>query len=509
MTMTGTTTGTPMTATTAKTTAMTDAPSRRRALGTALRRSVAGVRARVVAASILLLLVALAAAVLATRQLLMVDIIEQADREMVQEVEELRVLAGGTDPATGEPFGDDVEALFDTYLGRNVPAADEAFYAFVGGQPYLTSFDAPQWVFDHPSLVDQWRSVTSPERTNTGEGDREIRALAVPVTSDDGATLGTFVVAIFPAEDRAESSQIVRTMLVIALTVLLAASIAAWSVAGRVLRPVRALTLAARDTAADDLTKRIPVAGHDELADLGNTFNSMLDRLDGSFRSQRAFLDDVAHELRTPLTIVRGHLEMMDDDPQDRAATVQLVTEELDRMARYVDDLLVVAKAARPDFLRSELVDIGELIEATHQRARGLGDRHWVLGAVPPAATVLTEADPQRVVQAMLALADNAVQHTEVGGTIVLGADADARQVRLWVTDDGPGVPVADRERIFQRFSRGASGDRRPEGTGLGLAIVDAIARAHRGHVELDSPPGVGATFRIVLPRTILEEDQQ
>ena len=143
-----------MTATTAKTTAMTDAPSRRRALGTALRRSVAGVRARVVAASILLLLVALAAAVLATRQLLLVDIIEQADREMVQEVEELRVLAGGTDPATGEPFGDDVEALFDTYLGRNVPAADEAFYAFVGGQPYLTSFDAPQWVFDHPSLVD-------------------------------------------------------------------------------------------------------------------------------------------------------------------------------------------------------------------------------------------------------------------------------------------------------------------------------------------------------------------
>ncbi|MDO8362831.1 MAG: HAMP domain-containing sensor histidine kinase [Actinomycetota bacterium] len=461
-----------------------------------------------VAASILLLLAALTAAVVATRQLLAVRLIEQADRDMAQEVEELRALAGGTDPQTGAAFGTDAEALFETFLRRNVPAGDEAFYTFVAGRPYLTSFGAPEWVFENVELIERWQSVTAPSRASIGTGPREIRALAVPVTGEDGAVLGSFVVAIFPAGDRADVSRIVHTLLIIAVTVLVAASIASWSVAGRVLRPVRTLTIAARETAADDLTKRIQVEGNDELAALGNTFNTMLDRLDGSFRSQRAFLDDVAHELRTPLTIVRGHLEMIDDDPAERAATLQLVTDELDRMARYVDDLLVVAKAARPDFLQTELVDIGELIESAHQRARGLGDRAWTLGPAPAPATVLTEADPQRVLQALLALADNAMQHTQPGGSITIGADASPTHVRLWVTDDGPGVPPAEHDRIFQRFSRGSSADLRPDGTGLGLAIVDAIARAHRGRVELDSPPGEGATFRIVMPRVILEEDE-
>ncbi|MDP2292489.1 MAG: HAMP domain-containing sensor histidine kinase [Actinomycetota bacterium] len=481
-------------------------PSSSRPL-TRLRRALTGIRTRVVLASIALLLAALAASVLATRQLLLVGVIEQADRDTTQEAEELRALAGGNDPATGLPFGNDAEAVFDTFLSRNVPARDEAFYAFVDGRPYLTSFNAPDWVFDDAAVIERWSNSSAPVRGATGTGSTEIRYLVVPVESDDRAVLGTFVIAIFPEADRAEVSKIVRTILVIAFTVLGLSSIAAWSLAGRVLRPVRALTGAARITDANDLTKRIPVDGNDELAELGTTFNGMLDRLDESFRSQRAFLDDVAHELRTPITIVRGHLEMMDDDPVDQQATVRLVTDELDRMARYVDDLLVVAKAAQPDFLHLELVDIAELIDGAYQRARGLGDRDWTLGAAPPPATVLSEADADRLLQALLALADNARQHTAPGGVITLGADATDDEIRLWVTDDGPGVPDEERERIFQRFSRGASSERRPEGAGLGLPIVAAIARAHYGRVELESHVGHGATFRIVLPRSILQED--
>lgn len=498
---------TPMTALTTQSMNPTATESNHRSLAERLRRAFSGIRTRVVVASILLLLAALVTAVVATRQLLLVGVTEQADRDMAQEVEELRALAVGNDPATGARFDLRAEALFDAFLSRNVPAADEAFYTFVDGQPYLTSFNAPDWVFDDVALIERWGGATEPRRDSAGTDSRELRSLTVPVFSDSDQVLGTFAVVVFPADDRADVSRIVRTIIVIAMTVLGLASIAAWSLAGRVLRPVRALTHAARGTAADDLSKRIPVDGSDELAELGTTFNSMLDRLDDAFRSQRAFLDDVAHELRTPLTIVRGHLEMMDDDPDEQQATVHLVTDELDRMSRYIDDLLVVAKAAQPDFLRPELVDVGELIDGAFQRARGLGNRQWQLGPAPAPATVLTEADPQRVMQAVLALANNAMQHTDVNGIITIGADATQDRVRLWVMDDGPGIEPAEHARIFQRFSRGASAQQRPEGTGLGLAIVAAIARAHQGRVELESSPGAGATFRLVLPRTVLSEE--
>lgn len=484
----------------------TSIESNHRSLAERLRRAFSGIRTRVVVASILLLLAALVTAVVATRQLLLVGVTEQADRDMAQEVGELRALAAGNDPATGARFDLHADALFDAFLNRHLPATDEAFYTFVDGQPFLTSFNAPEWVFDDVALIERWGSATEPRRDSAGTGSRELRSLTVPVLSDTGQVLGTFAVVVFPADDRADVSRIVSTIIFIAMTVLGLASIAAWSLAGRVLRPVRALTHAARGTAADDLSKRIPVDGSDELAELGTTFNSMLDRLDDAFRSQRAFLDDVAHELRTPLTIVRGHLEMMDGDPDDQRATVQLVTDELDRMARYIDDLLLVAKAAQPDFLRLELVDVGELIEGAFHRARGLGNRQWQLGPSPPPATVLTEADPQRMMQAVLALANNALQHTGPDGTITIGADATDDHVRLWVADDGPGVDPAEHAHIFQRFSRGASSTGRPDGTGLGLAIVAAIARAHQGRVELESSPGTGAMFRLVLPRAVLSE---
>jgi two-component system OmpR family sensor kinase len=472
-----------------------------------VRRSLSGIRVRVVVASITLLLLALTVSVFAIRQLLLVNLVERADREMTQEVDELRALAGGNDPTTGLPFGTDTAALFRTFLSRNVPAADEAFYTFVGETPHLTSFNAPERVFEDRQLIESWRRATDIVRGTAGAGDAELRYLVVPLHGSDDTVLGRFVVVIFPADDRAEVSQIVRTILVITLIVLCISSVAAWSVAGRVLRPVGALTRAARATRPNDLTTRIPVTGNDELAELGNTFNSMLDRLHDALQTQRTFLDDVAHELRTPITIVRGHLEMIDDDPDERRATVQLVTDELDRMARYVDDLLVVAKAAQPDFLRLELADIGELVDGALQRARGLGARQWVSSHSPPPGAVLTEIDVDRIMQAVLALASNAVQHTTECGVIEIGADTTDDEIRLWVRDDGAGVHPDDRERIFRRFSRGTAAARRPEGTGLGLAIVDAIARAHRGRIDLSSEPGRGATFTIVLPRTLLAAD--
>ena len=154
-----------------------------------------------------------------------------------------------------------------------------------------------------------------------------------------------FVVAFFPDADQAEIAQVIRVAALIGLAVLAVSSVLAWTLAGRVLSPVREMTRTARRITGSDLSARIPVEGHDELAELGHTFNDMVERVEEGFRAQRRFLDDVAHELRTPITIARGHLEFLGDDPVERAETIEIVTEELDRMSRYVGELLLLAKA--------------------------------------------------------------------------------------------------------------------------------------------------------------------
>src|SRR5690606_7591368 len=126
----------------------------------------------------------------------------------------------------------------------------------------------------------------------------------------------------------------------------------------------------------------------------------------------------------TPLTIARGHLELSFDDPEEAAATAEVVTEELDRMSRYVEDLLVLAKAEQPDFLRPEPVDVGELLEGLVERAQTLGDRRFVLDDHPPPGMVAAVADPVRLEQTLLSLLTNAVQHTVPGDEIGLGAEA-------------------------------------------------------------------------------------
>jgi signal transduction histidine kinase len=221
----------------------------------------------------------------------------------------------------------------------------------------------------------------------------------------------------------------------------------------------------------------------------------MLDRLESAFATQRRFLDDAGHELRTPITIVRGHLELMSQDPDERRETLALVMDELDRMSRLVEDVLTLAKAERPDFLDLETVDVETLSREVFAKAVALAERDWRLGTVGRGMIV---ADRQRLTQALVQLAQNAVQHTDGGAVIAISSTVSEGAARFSVRDTGPGVPPEDRERIFDRFGRGA-GPRR-EGAGLGLAIVRAIAEAHGGTVELDSRLGRGAALTVVVP---------
>jgi two-component system OmpR family sensor kinase len=162
-----------------------------------------------------------------------------------------------------------------------------------------------------------------------------------------------------------------------------------------------------------------------------------------------------------------------------------------------VEDLLLLAKAERDDFLHPSEIELGALTDELVEKASALGHRGWRLESRGEGILV---ADRQRLTQAVMGLAQNAVQHTEDGDAIWLGTDIDWKQATLWVRDSGPGVASDDQERIFERFARASASRRRSEGAGLGLAIVRAIAEAHGGRAMLSSRPGSGATFTIILP---------
>ena len=432
----------------------------------------------------------------ALHQLLVSRAGERVDDALVQETEEFRRLASeGRDPRTGMPFGRDVKTIFDVFLSRNVPGEGEAFFTFVGDRPYLRSGSGR---LRRPEFQ-PFERLGRVERAGGGEveleGDRRIRYLAVPVSASGGED-GVFAVTIDLTGELEEVSDVIRAAALVFLSVLLLASALAWMVAGRVLAPLRVLRDTARSVGEGDLTSRISVDGDDELADLARTFNGMLDRLEAAIASQKAFISDAGHELRTPITIIRGHLEFLGEDPKERRETIELVTDELDRMARFVDDLLLLAKAERPDFLRMERLDLDLFTHEVFAKASALAPRDWRLERIGRGSLV---ADGQRLTQAIMNLSNNAAEHTSEGDRIQLGISSMNGETRLWVRDSGPGIDRAEWGHIFERFARGKGAARR-DGAGLGLAIVRAIAQAHGGRVELASEVGKGSMFTVVVP---------
>lgn len=460
-------------------------------------RPALSLRLRMLGWALLMLAIATLASVLVIRQVLLNQLDEQITKDLEQEVSEFRRLADGVDPTTGEPFGGDLAAIADTYLERNEPQQDEAVLVFVDGEFYGTSSAAPYDLASDPALVAAWTSVTSSSYGETADTPAgPARWLVVPVVID-GQERGHVVVAQFPADQRADLERAVRIMLTACLLVIAVVGAGGYLAMGRALRPLRAVTETARTIQETDLSRRIEVTGSDEVAKLARTFNAMVERLERAFAYQQQFLRMVGHELRTPITIVRGHLEVMGDDPDERRETVALVTDELDRMGRMVNDLLVLARAEQPDFLQLGSVDVAAMMPDLYAKASALGPRDWQLSPVPE---VTVTADRQRLEQAMMQLAQNAVQFTDPGDRIRLSAEVADGSLRLSVSDTGVGIEEADQQRIFEWFGRVGAGRARVEGVGLGLAIVSAIATAHRGRVTVASAPGVGSTFTLELP---------
>jgi two-component system, OmpR family, sensor kinase len=300
---------------------------------------------------------------------------------------------------------------------------------------------------------------------------------------------------------------VARAFILAGALALAAALLGAYLIGTRASRPLRRMAAVAARVDAGDLHPRIHDAEGQsgEVRVLTDAFNNMLDRLTDAFAAQREFVADASHELRTPLTVIAGQLEVLGSQANPSAAEVRrveaLAQSEIARISRLVDDLLLLAKTEQTQFLQLEPIELAGFIGELWDGMTLLAPRRFELGAVAQ-GTLL--ADPDRLAQALRNLVANAVAHTpdELGVVRMRVEASPAGRVRFLIEDDGPGIPVEQRERVFDRFHRtDAARDRASGGTGLGLAIVRAIAVAHGGHVAAGESPEGGARMVLELPR--------
>lgn len=404
--------------------------------------------------------------------------------------------ARAVNPQTGLPFTDTQQLLFSA-MGNEVPAENEGILGFINGQPRYIQEQLTLNLMDDEAFLQHVGPQTLggnafiASHTTTAT---TYRYVVVPVQVGDTAP-GALVIAFDANAAQQTVRDLIRTYTIIATATILLAAGASWILTGRMLRPIRELREISSTITENDLSRRLPVRGDDDVAELARSFNGMVDRLEAAFAGQRQLLDDAGHELRTPITVVRGHLELMDPaDPADAAETRDLALGELDRMHRLADDLVLLASTQTPGFLREHPTDVADLTEQAFANASRLGHRDWQLTAT---ARVVVQADGQRLTQAWLQLAANAVKFSPDGSRIELGSAMVGHEIRLWVRDTGVGISPEAKERIFERF-----GQENPAhgGAGLGLPIVMAIARAHGGTVDVESTLGVGSTFMIRIP---------
>ena len=308
----------------------------------------------------------------------------------------------------------------------------------------------------------------------------------------------------------------VRLFLILGAIVALLISLAGgYWVTRRALRPVvRVGDTARRIAATRDFKERIPrtvnIRGkHDEISELAATFNQMIAELGRGFTAHRQFMADTSHELRTPLTIIQGNLDLLKRGlpPTEAAEAIEETREEAARLSRLVSDLLMLAQADAGMMVEHHEIDLPQVVRRSYHRAVQLAETQnkpvkLSLDKLDPARAL---GDEYRLDQAIFNLLDNAVRYTPQGEihvslSVEQGGNQPARAV-IAVKDTGPGIAAEHLPHLFERFYRvDKARSRALGGTGLGLAIVKYIAEAHEGEVKVESQPGVGSTFKIIIP---------
>jgi two-component system, OmpR family, sensor kinase len=376
---------------------------------------------------------------------------------------------------------DDFDASQNAVI-RVISADDQVYY----DTPGAPDFGPP---FSETAEIDGWRVETRPVRVYP-QGDRLWIQYARPI-SDVRATAN-------------------RVKLFLALGVLggtLLALLAGLAIARRAMEPIAQLTATAhRIERSRDASLRIPVPeADDEVAELARTLEAMLAALDqargeteAALVRQREFVADASHELRTPLTSVLANLELLEEELSgEQRETASSALRSSRRMRRLVSDLLLLARADAGRVAPHLPVDLSEVVtEAAAELEPVAGDHELSVSALPGARVDGARDELHRLV---LNLMENALRHTDPGTAIEASVERRNGQIVLAVEDDGPGIPPELRDKVFERFYRGA-GDRSGS-SGLGLSIVRAVAESHKGSVRLEEPlDGRGARFVVRIP---------
>jgi len=331
--------------------------------------------------------------------------------------------------------------------------------------------------------------------------DGSFRALTVPLQLR-GDQVGTLVVGASRGSEEGTLAGLVSGIVVAAAVGLGFATLLGALVVRRTLRPLRRMASeVATIQSSGDLSRRVDHRGpRDEVGELAAGFDRMLSRLEAAFASQRRFLGDASHELRTPLTVIRGQLELMEEglrSPEARRS-LALATEELERMRRIVDDLLLLARLDEGTPLSREPVEVELVLREALLRGLQLARREARVEIEPD---LYAMADFERLLQVLTNLVTNAVRHAGEDATLILRARRDGGRILMEVADTGPGIPPEELPHVFDRLYRGsAARAAAPAGVGLGLSIVASLTQAMGGEVGVESAPGHGTTFRVWLP---------
>jgi heavy metal sensor kinase len=360
---------------------------------------------------------------------------------------------------------------------------------------------------ENPELPDfPWpppSAETRPRYHNVVYDGRHFRVFIDPVR------VGSQVFCILVAgqlEDNRGLLARFSTGLFAAIPALLALS--AWGgywLSRHVLRPIDRLTTAVRSISIGNLSGRLPIADTgDELERLAVTCNGMLSRLENSVSRIQRFTADASHELRSPISFMRTVAEVAlrnpQIDPESRAAFDDILVESAEA-SRLLEDMLVLARAdSHQGDLRFEPVDLADLVNDVHEKARPLAEAKHQRLAVERNGSARVSGDRASLRRLLWTLVDNAIKYTPAGGRIELALDTRASEARVTVRDSGIGIPEAMLPRVFERFFRADPSRTQVEGSGLGLAIAKWIADMHHAAISVESVEGRGTTFRVVFP---------
>ncbi len=408
------------------------------------------------------------------------------------------ILAADVAPSRTELY-----ARMKAFLAETIPEDDTFFIVIMDGEFQRSSPVAlPQPMRPGSALMRKWEATSTPGSGQVDHVDPAVGTIlysVVPLRLD-GRVRAVFVAARTTAGELAEIGGFTSTLLQIVVGILLVSLFFLWLISKAVLAPLLLLASTMRVITATNLKQRLPIGGRGELGDITLSFNAMMDRLESLIISQNEFIQDAGHELRTPITVIRGNVELLlqDGDEETRRETVRLVLDEVDRIARLVAELSLLAQSKRPEFLVLGEVDVQQFMQDIYQKARILAPRQWTLLCT---AQAMMEADNQRLTQCLMNLALNAIQHTNESDSIELGSSLTTDgMIRIWVSDSGEGIPESIQQHVFKRFFKARSRVQDERHSGLGLSIVMAIIRAHHGRIELQSQPNRITSFTLILP---------